>query len=174
MKPQQQTFHGSPLKSIRLFCTLNELSTCGFVTSYIIRKYWFTELCKSSKYNKFHDKISDITFIDITTYFIFKILGTITVTHFQKLYFSLESSIFIIGNKYYQLFSSTWQTMFIFRKICATYLSLNSHSLPGILWSKNDVLWKKQLILLAAQTTTQMLPLESTTIFWYATEVLYL
>lgn len=52
--------------------------------------------------------------------------------------------------------------------------TLNSHSLPGILSSKSDVLWKKQLVLLAAQTTTQMLSLESTPVFWYAAEILYL
>lgn len=58
--------------------------------------------------------------------------------------------------------------------VLRTYPSLNSHSLPGSLSSKSDVLWKKQLVLLAAQTTTQMLSLEPTTVFWYAAQVLYL
>lgn len=84
--------------------------------------------------------------------------------------------MFIIGNKYYQLFSRQGKqfTVFTFEKICGTYPSLNSHSLSGILSSKNDVLWKKQLVLPAAPTTTQMLSLQSTTVFWYAVEVLYL
>lgn len=93
-------------------------------------------------------------------------------TSFPKLSFLLESFSVIFGNKYCWLFSLKWKASLNFEKTFATFPSLNNHSLPEVLSSKNGVAWKKT-VWFTSPTVIQMLSLDTTIILQDA-EVLYI
>lgn len=68
-----------------------------------------------------------------------KVIKLMVNLSFPKFSFLLESSIFIIGNKYCQFPSS------IFKKITAKFLSLNNCGLLVILSNKDEKRWLGQL-----------------------------
>lgn len=79
-------------------------------------------------------------------------------TIMQNCIFFIKHSDFIIGNKYCRLFSLMWQTHFIFKKMSAGYLCLNTQFI--LFPRKSSVSWKKKLVDL--KTQSQVLFLETT------------
>ena len=90
------------------------------ITYWWLKKYWFTDLHRSSKCWHVHYKYWQLTFVNFTIYLIGKVCkdweaGKLRMadTSFPGFESLLESSDCIIGNKYCQLFSLKWQTHFI-------------------------------------------------------------
>ena len=111
------------------------------ITYWWLKKYWFTDLHRSSKCWHIHYKYWKLTFVNFTIYLIRKVFKDweadklrMADTSFPGFKSLLESSDYFIGNKYSQLFSMKWQTHFIhFWENVAEYCTLNNRRLSVIL-----------------------------------------
>lgn len=137
----QSLFYKNSRVSLALLMDLSPV--CDFITSSSghLENSGLLSYSDHPKADTFHNTISKVTFINITTDRIRKVflsIGKLSSSWrqrhiFLKFWFLLRSSYFITGNKYCQLFSFKWQlTLLILKKMSAKCLSLNNHGLSRI------------------------------------------